>query len=97
MSFTMNVKPGPLVMQATYWGDDRCDFDILIDGQLLTNVSHKTPIKPGEFFDEQYPVPEALTQGKTSVTVKLVPKEGRSTAMVFDILLFTAAPAGTTA
>ncbi|MCR6660394.1 MAG: glycoside hydrolase family 127 protein [Asticcacaulis sp.] len=97
MSFTMNVKPGPLVMQATYWGDDRCDFDILIDGQLLTTVSHKTPMKPGEFFDEQYPVPEALTQGKTSVTVKLVPKEGRSTAMVFDILLFTAAPAGTTA
>ncbi|MFT4077121.1 MAG: glycoside hydrolase family 127 protein [Asticcacaulis sp.] len=97
MSFTMAVKPGPLVMQATYWGDDRCDFDILIDGQLLTNVSHKTPIKPGEFFDEQYPVPEALTQGKTSVTIKLVPKEGRSTAMVFDILLFTAAPAGTAA
>jgi DUF1680 family protein len=97
MSFIMNVKPGPLVMQATYWGDDRCDFDILIDGQLLTNVSHKTPMKPGEFFDEQYPVPEALTKGKTSVTVKLVPKEGRSTAMVFDILLFTAAPAGTAA
>ncbi|MGN6365690.1 beta-L-arabinofuranosidase domain-containing protein [Asticcacaulis taihuensis] len=97
MSFTMTVKPGPLVMQATYWGDDRCDFDILIDGQLLTNVSHKTPMKPGEFFDEQYPVPEALTKGKTSVTVKLVPKEGRSTAMVFDILLFTAAPAGVTA
>lgn len=97
MSFTMTVKPGPLVMQATYWGDDRCDFDILIDGQLLTTVSHKAPMKPGEFFDEQYPVPEALTAGKTEVTVRLVPKAGRSTAMVFDILLFTAAPAVVTA
>jgi DUF1680 family protein len=97
MSFKMKVKPGPLVMQATYWGDDRCDFDILIDGQLLTTVSHKTPVKPGAFFDEQYPVPEALTTGKTEVIVKLVPKEGRSTAMVFDILLFTSAPAGTSA
>ncbi|MDV6330347.1 glycoside hydrolase family 127 protein [Asticcacaulis sp. 201] len=96
MSFTMKVKPGPLVMQASYWGDDKCDFDILIDGQTLTTVSHKSP-KPGEFFDEQYPVPEALTQGKTSVTVKLVPHEGRSTAMVFGVLLFTAAPAGTPA
>jgi hypothetical protein len=96
MSFKMKVKPGPLVMQATYWGDDRCDFDILIDGQKLTTVSHKSP-KPGAFFDQQYPVPEALTAGKSEVTVKLVPKEGRSTAMVFDILLFTAAPAGTAA
>jgi DUF1680 family protein len=92
MSFTMTVKPGPLVMQATYWGDDKCAFDILIDGQKMTTVSHKTPVKPGEFFDEQYPVPEALTQGKTSVTVKFVPVEGRSTGMVFGVLLFTAAP-----
>jgi hypothetical protein len=91
MSFTLKVKPGPLVMQATYWGDDRCEFDILIDGQKMTTVSHKSP-RPGAFFDEQYPVPEALTQGKTSVTVKLVPHEGRSTAMVFGVLLFTAVP-----
>ncbi len=92
MSFTMTVRPGPLVMQATYWGDDKCAFDILIDGQKMTTVSHKTAVKPGEFFDEQYPVPEVLTQGKTSVTVKLVPVEGRSTGMVFGVLLFTAAP-----
>ena len=95
MLFRMNVKPGPLVMQASYWGDDRCEFDILIDGEKLTTVSHKTPLKPGEFFDEQYPVPEALTRGKTSVIVKLVPKEGRSTGMVFGVLLFTAAPSTT--
>ena len=97
MSFTMKVKPGPLVMQATYWGDDKCEFDILIDGKKMTTVSHKTPVKPGEFFDEQYPVPEALTAGKSEVTVRLVPVEGRSTGMVFGILLFTAAPAGTAA
>jgi hypothetical protein len=97
MSFTMQVKPGPLVMQATYWGDDKCDFDILIDGETMTTVSHKTPLKPGEFFDEQYPVPEALTAGKSKVTVKLVPHDRRSTGMVFGILLFTSAPAGTTA
>ncbi len=97
MSFTMKVKPGPLVMQATYWGDDKCEFDILIDGEKMTTVSHKTAVKPGEFFDETYPVPEALTQGKTSVTVRLVPQGGRSTGMVFGILLFTAAPAGVAA
>jgi hypothetical protein len=58
----------------------------------MTTVSHKTPLKPGEFFDETYPVPEALTAGKSKVTVRLVPVEGRSTGMVFGVLLFTAAP-----
>jgi uncharacterized protein len=91
MSFKMAVKPGPLIMQATYWGDDRCDFDILIDGAKFTTVSHKSP-RPGEFFDETYAVPEALTKGKTTVTVRLQPQEGRSTGMVFGVLLFTAAP-----
>jgi len=92
MSFTMKVRPGPLIMQASYWGDDRCEFDILIDGEKMTTVTHKTAVKPGEFFAEQYPVPEALTRGKTQVTVKLQPTEGRSTGMVFGVLLFTAAP-----
>jgi len=97
MSFKMAVKPGPLVLQASYWGDDRREFDILIDDRKLTTVSHPVAPKPGEFFDEQYPVPADFTAGKTSVTVKLVPVGGRSTGMIFGLLLFTAAPAGATA
>lgn len=94
MSFTMKVKPGPLILQATYWGDDKCDFDILIDGQKLTTVSHGK-LNPGVFFDEDYPVPEALTANKTSVVIKLVPQEDRSTGMIFGLRVFTAAPSDT--
>jgi uncharacterized protein len=94
MSFTMKVKPGPLVLQASYWGDDRREYDILIDGEKLTTVTHKTAPKPGVFFDEEYPVPERFTAGKSQVLIRLQPGE-RSTGMIFGVRLFTAAPSTT--
>lgn len=98
MSFIMKVsrdsKPaGPLELQATYWGDDRCGFDILIDGQKLTSVVHEKAPHPGQFFDETYPVPESFTTGKSQVLIKLQPQENRSTGMIFGLRLFTAGPA----
>ena len=98
MSFNMKVardgKPaGPLVLQATYWGDDRCGFDILIDGQKVTSVNHDKAPHPGQFFDETYAVPESFTAGKTSVVVRLQPQANRSTGMIFGLRLFTADPA----
>lgn len=94
MSFNMKVardgKPaGPLVLQASYWGDDRCGFDILIDGEKVATVVHNKP-HPGAFFDEDYPVPQNATDGKTSVVVRLQPHDDRSTGMVFGVRLFTA-------
>jgi DUF1680 family protein len=98
MSFDMKVakdgKPaGALIMEATYWGDDKCGFDILIDGKLLTSVVHDAP-KPGQFFDEDYTVPADFTNGKTSVKVRFEPHKDRGTGMVFGVRLFTAAPEG---
>lgn len=96
--FTMQAKPGPLVLLATYWGEERGNtFDILIDNKLLASQQLKND-KPGKFFDMEYPVPEELTKDKTSVKVRFVPK-GRSTAgPVFGVRLFTQKPAeGTTA
>ena len=95
MSFKMKVgkNAGPLTLQATYWGDDRCAFDILVDGQKVTSVVHEKAPRPGEFFDETYPVPEAFTAGKTSVLVRLQPQPGKSTGMVFGLRLFTSSPA----
>ncbi len=87
------VSPGPLTLQATYWGDDRCGFDILIDGQKAVTVSHPKALHPGAFFDEDYALPPALTAGKTSLVVRLQPHENSSTGMIFGLRLFTAAPA----
>jgi hypothetical protein len=87
--FTMKTKPGPLVLMATYWGDERGNtFDILVDDVLLATQQLKNN-KPGKFFEVEYPIPEALTKGKDSIRVKFVP-HGRSTAgPVFGVTLFT--------
>ncbi|UDF05255.1 glycoside hydrolase family 127 protein [Asticcacaulis sp. AND118] len=96
MQFTMKVRrepgqdAGPLQLQATYWGSDKRSYDVLIDGQKAVSVSHPDAPKPGEFFDEVYDIPEALTKGKETVTIRLQPSNGRSTGMIFGLRLFTA-------
>lgn len=86
--FGMAVKPGPLVLQATYWGDERKRaFDILIDGQKVATQELEA-IKPGEFVDVDYPIPEALTRGKTRVMIRFQPHIGRSAGPVFGVRLF---------
>ena len=92
MEFDMKVKPGPLVLQATYWGEERArSFDILLDGRKIATQKLEHD-RPGKFFDVEYPVPEELTRGKTKVRVRIVP-QGRTTAgPVFGVRLFTARP-----
>ncbi|WP_028965486.1 glycoside hydrolase family 127 protein [Sphingomonas phyllosphaerae] len=88
--FTMAVKPGPLVLQATYWGDERKrTFDILVDNQRIATQTLDTD-KPGAFFDVDYPVPEALTKGKSKVRVRFVPHDKNTAGPVFGVRLFTA-------
>lgn len=86
----MAVKPGPLVLQATYWGDERKrDFDILVDNVKIA-TQHLENDKPGEFFDVEYPLPAALTQGKQTVRVRVVPHDRSSAGPIFGMRLFTA-------
>ena len=90
--FTMQTKPGPLVLMATYWGDERGqEFDILIDNVLLASQQLKNS-KPGRFFDVEYPLPEALTKGKTTVQVRFVPHNHSTAGPVFGVTLFTQKP-----
>lgn len=98
IEFGMAVKPGPLVLQATYWGDERPRrFDILVDGERVATqeLGHD---KPGAFIDVDYALPEALTRGKTRVRVRFVPHPRNTAGPVFGVRMLTAAaPAGTTA
>ena len=94
--FSMKTKPGPLVLQASYWGSERArDFDILVDNVKLA-TQHLENDQPGKFFDVEYPLPEALTKGKQSVKVKFVPHDRSSAGPVFGVRLFTAKPGATT-
>ncbi len=59
-AFRMKVKPGPLILQATYWADERArKFHILVEGQRIATQALR-PDKP-VFFDVDYEIPEALT------------------------------------
>ena len=93
--FSMKTRPGPLVLQATYWGDERPrDFDILVDNVKVA-TQHLDKIKPGQFFNADYPLPEALTRGKNSIKVRVLPHTGTTAGPVFGMRLFTAKPATT--
>ena len=84
--FTSRVRPGPLVLQATYWGEERDKFfDILVDGTRIA-TEQLTGEHPGDFFDEHYPIPEALTKGKETVKVRFEPANGKTRcAPVFGV------------
>lgn len=87
-SFDLNVAPGPLKMQATYWGEEReREFYILIDGEKIATQRLDFD-KPGEFFDVIYNIPQHLTNGKQTVNVRFEPKKGNTAGPVFGVLLF---------
>ncbi|WP_454886737.1 beta-L-arabinofuranosidase domain-containing protein [Sphingomonas oryzagri] len=87
--FRMAVKPGPLMLEATYWGDERKRaFDILIDGQKVATQELEA-LKPGEFVDIDYAVPETMTRGKKTVMVRFQPHTGHTAGPVFGVRLFT--------
>lgn len=88
--FDMRVRPGPLVLQATYWGDERPrEFYILVDGERVA-VQRLAHDEPGTFIDREYAVPEALTKGKTKVRVRVEPKKGDTAGPVFGMRLISA-------
>ena len=90
MDFAMKVKPGPLLLQATYWGGERArDFDILVDNVKIATQRLDND-RAGKFFDVDYPLPEGVTKGKASVRVKFVPHDGNTAGPVFGVRLYTA-------
>ena len=92
MKFTMKTRAGPLVLQASYWGGERGrDFDILVD-DVKVATQHLGGDKPGKFFDVDYPLPEALTRGKSAVKVRFVPHDGSTAGPVFGVRLYTGKP-----
>ncbi|WP_420141602.1 beta-L-arabinofuranosidase domain-containing protein [Sphingomonas sp.] len=89
--FRMKVRPGSLVLQATYWGEERNrDFHIFVDGQKI-GAQKLDGERPGEFFDVDYPIPETLTRGKAEVTVRFQPAARLArTGPVFGVRIYAA-------
>jgi hypothetical protein len=71
-SWELKVQPDqPQQLQVTYWGGDGGSrvFDVLIDNTKLATQRLQNN-RPDKFYEEVYPIPAELIQGKQKVTVK---------------------------
>jgi DUF1680 family protein len=89
--FSYRLKVGadqPLVLFCTYWGSESGPrtFDILVDGAKIATQTLANN-RPDEFFDVEYPIPEALTHGRQQVTVRFQSHAGNFAGGVFDRIL----------
>jgi DUF1680 family protein len=85
-SYELRVLPDvTMTLVCAYRGSEgrRRVFDVLVDGQLLKTET--LPYHPTELLDIEYPLPEALTKGKSRITVLFKPQTGASTGAVFDV------------
>jgi hypothetical protein len=86
-SFDLPVVSGEdLTLVVTYNRDEWRDrsFEILLDGEKLS--IEKIPRRgPVEFYDREYALPRARTEGKTKVTVRFQSTDGLETAAVYGV------------
>lgn len=84
LSYELKVTPDkPQTLVCTFRGSEGRlrAFDILVDGEKV--ATQTLEIHPSKFFDFEYPLPIALTQGKQHITVKF---QARPNAMIGGIL-----------
>lgn len=94
ISYEVKVLPDqPMTLRCTYWGDEGGNrvFDILVDGQKIAEQKLNRN-KPGHFFDADYAIPAALTQGKQHVTVKLQAHRDAIAGGLFGLLVLRPTP-----
>lgn len=89
-SFTMKAQPGPLILQATYSGEEKNrDFTITVDDVEIAHIVLNGN-KAGEFIEQEYLIPESLSQGKEKIRVRFNPKNGKTAGPVFGCRLYKA-------
>lgn len=86
-AFTFRLEPGPLELQATYWGEERNRlFHLLADGQRIATERLEAEA-PGELFSRTYPLPEELAAGKSAIVIRVEPETGHSAGPLFGCRL----------
>jgi DUF1680 family protein len=92
-SWELKVLPGqPQELVLTYWGGDNGrQFDILADGRKLA-TERLTASHPDQFFDQAYPLPADMTQGKPNVTIKVQAAADSVAGGVFGVRMMKPAP-----
>ncbi|GAB3569139.1 glycoside hydrolase family 127 protein [Spirosoma luteolum] len=91
LSFTMKTSPTATnTLIGTYWGMDNRgrQFEILVDGTVVAGED-LNKYKASQFYDIAYPLPPALTAGKSMVTIRLQAKPGQSAGPVYGLRMVT--------
>ena len=79
-----------LTLRLRFWGQDEwrtCEFDIMIDDQLMSSVNNTHKWRTSQFKTEDYVVPAEMLQGKTQVRVKFVAKPGKQVGEIYGVRL----------
>lgn len=86
-SFNMKVQPeGGNTIICSYWGMDNRGrtFDIQVNGVTIA-TEDLNKYKASKFYDISYKIPEELTKGKTTVTIKFAPKPQNSAGPLYGV------------
>lgn len=86
ISYTLRIEPDkPVTLVAAYRGNEgrRREFDVYVNEERVANDSLE--YHPGDVLHREYPVPAALTRGKTAITVKLVPRSDARTGGLLEL------------
>jgi hypothetical protein len=85
---TMKARPGPLTLQATYWGEERDRrFTIRVDGTVIAS-EQLSGAGPSDFIERNYLIPAALTADKKELRIRFEPETGFSAGPVFGLRLY---------
>ena len=80
------AKDRPINLVCTYWGSDAGNrvFDVVVDGVKIATqkLDHN---RPGEFYDEIYPLPADVTRGKERVTVEFRAQPDNLAGGLYDL------------
>jgi uncharacterized protein len=88
---TMKARAGALILQATYWGEERDRrFTILVDGITVAR-EQLSGAGPSDFIERDYSIPTALTNAKAVLRIRFEPETGFSAGPVFGLRLYSGA------
>jgi DUF1680 family protein len=90
LEFNAAVRPGPLVLRATYWGGERDRaFHVLVDGERIAS-EQLLGESPGAFIERDYALPARLVGDKAQVRVRFQPETGFTAGPVFGCHILAA-------
>jgi len=81
----------PVLLSCMYWGQETGSrtFDIFANDQLLTTTTLTDKGTP-EFYTVDTPIPDTLTQGKATLTLRFQPKSNNTAGGIFDLRILPA-------